>query len=85
MLQPAPTTQVIGIHALFGAFLAGAIMPQNEAFRENLTVGLENFSSMFAPSCIFCGGIDDKCTSQLPPDAIQLRNAPARDKAQSLA
>ena len=40
-------TQVIGIHALFGAFLAGAVMPRNGAFRENLTVRLENFSSVF--------------------------------------
>ena len=26
-------TEVIGIHALFGAFMAGAIMPDNEKFR----------------------------------------------------
>jgi Kef-type K+ transport system membrane component KefB len=47
MTAAALTTQVIGIHALFGAFLAGAIMPQNAAFRENLTVRLQNFSSVF--------------------------------------
>lgn len=47
MTIAALTTQVIGIHALFGAFIAGAIMPQNETFRENLTIRLENFSSMF--------------------------------------
>jgi Kef-type K+ transport system membrane component KefB len=40
-------TEIIGIHALFGAFLAGVIIPQNEAFRhvvinkiEDLTVVL---------------------------------------------
>jgi Kef-type K+ transport system membrane component KefB len=47
MTVSALMTQVIGIHALFGAFLAGAIMPQNQPFRENLTVRLENFSTMY--------------------------------------
>jgi Kef-type K+ transport system membrane component KefB len=47
MIAAALTTQVIGIHALFGAFLAGAVMPHKEAFRENLTVRLQNFSSLF--------------------------------------
>lgn len=28
------TTEVIGIHALFGAFMAGAIMPENHKFRQ---------------------------------------------------
>jgi Kef-type K+ transport system membrane component KefB len=40
-------TQVIGIHALFGAFLAGAVMPPSQRFRENLIVRLESFSSTF--------------------------------------
>ncbi|HEY1170103.1 MAG TPA: cation:proton antiporter [Verrucomicrobiae bacterium] len=39
-------TEVIGIHALFGAFLAGAIMPNTEGFREKLAVRVENFSSV---------------------------------------
>jgi len=30
-------SEVIGIHALFGAFLAGAIMPQNEILRNRIT------------------------------------------------
>ena len=47
MTAAALTTQMIGIHALFGAFLAGAVLPRNEAFRENLTVRLENFSAVF--------------------------------------
>jgi len=33
-------TEVIGIHAIFGAFLAGAVMPRNEATRD-LAKGLE--------------------------------------------
>ena len=33
LLASAYTTEVIGIHALFGAFMAGAIMPENVKFR----------------------------------------------------
>ncbi len=47
MTAAALATQMIGVHALFGAFLAGAIMPRNEAFRKNLTLRLENFSAIF--------------------------------------
>jgi len=39
-------TEVIGIHALFGAFLAGAIMPEVHGFRHKLSVRVENFSSV---------------------------------------
>jgi Kef-type K+ transport system membrane component KefB len=39
-------TEVIGIHALFGAFLAGAIMPEAGGFRHKLAVRVENFSSV---------------------------------------
>jgi Kef-type K+ transport system membrane component KefB len=38
-------TEIIGIHALFGAFLAGVAMPANEEFRSHLRGKLENFSS----------------------------------------
>lgn len=40
-------TEAIGIHALFGAFLAGIVMPQNARFRLYLQERLENFSSVF--------------------------------------
>lgn len=33
LILSAYATEVIGIHALFGAFMAGAIMPENERFR----------------------------------------------------
>ncbi len=36
-------TEAIGIHALFGAFLAGTIMPDTNGFRHKLNVRLENF------------------------------------------
>jgi Kef-type K+ transport system membrane component KefB len=47
MTVSALLTEIMGIHALFGAFLAGAIMPHSKEFREGLTLQLENFSSVF--------------------------------------
>ncbi len=38
LLVSAFSTEIIGIHALFGAFMAGAIMPENKNFR-NVFVG----------------------------------------------
>jgi Kef-type K+ transport system membrane component KefB len=43
----ALTTDLIGIHALFGAFLAGVVMPSRGGLREFLRVRLEHFSSVF--------------------------------------
>ena len=40
-------TDVIGIHALFGAFLAGVVMPRHGVFREVLKERLEHFSTVF--------------------------------------
>jgi Kef-type K+ transport system membrane component KefB len=39
-------TEVIGIHALFGAFLAGAILPVDDAYRTGLRDRLDSFSSV---------------------------------------
>jgi Kef-type K+ transport system membrane component KefB len=39
-------TEAIGIHALFGAFLAGIVIPKKTAFREALAIRLENFSTI---------------------------------------
>jgi Kef-type K+ transport system membrane component KefB len=39
-------TEVIGIHALFGAFLAGAIMPESHGFRHKIAVRVEKFSTV---------------------------------------
>jgi len=47
MTVSALLTEVMGIHALFGAFLAGVIMPPDKGFRDGLTLQLENFSSVF--------------------------------------
>jgi K+:H+ antiporter len=46
VVAAALTTEVIGIHALFGAFLAGAVMPETAGFRHKLSVRVENFSSV---------------------------------------
>lgn len=46
VVAAALCTEVIGIHALFGAFLAGAIMPERHGFRHKLNVRVENFSSV---------------------------------------
>jgi len=40
-------TEVIGIHALFGAFLAGVIMPSHEGLRNFLRERIEPFSAGF--------------------------------------
>jgi Kef-type K+ transport system membrane component KefB len=40
-------TEVIGIHALFGAFLAGIAMPADPSFRLHLREKLESFSTAF--------------------------------------
>jgi Kef-type K+ transport system membrane component KefB len=44
LLLSAYTTEVIGIHALFGAFLAGVIMPPDLSFRKILVEKLEDVS-----------------------------------------
>ncbi|MDB6003160.1 MAG: cation/H(+) antiporter [Prosthecobacter sp.] len=46
VIAAALTTEIIGIHALFGAFLAGAIMPEAAGFRHKIKVRVENFSSV---------------------------------------
>jgi Kef-type K+ transport system membrane component KefB len=46
VLASALSTQLIGIHALFGAFLAGIVMPTAWGFRDKLVVRVENLSSV---------------------------------------
>jgi Kef-type K+ transport system membrane component KefB len=45
-IASAMSTEAIGIHALFGAFLAGAIMPGVEGFREKINARVQQFSSV---------------------------------------
>jgi len=46
VVSSALTTEMIGIHALFGAFLAGAIMPEVHDFRRKIALRIESFSSV---------------------------------------
>jgi Kef-type K+ transport system membrane component KefB len=46
LLLAALSTELIGIHALFGSFLAGTIMPDTHRFRHKLGLRIENFSSV---------------------------------------
>jgi len=46
VLAAAFCTQLLGIHALFGAFVAGLIMPTEGGFRAKLSIRLENISSV---------------------------------------
>ena len=47
VLGSALLTELIGIHALFGAFIAGVIMPANAGLRRQLRERLESLSSVF--------------------------------------
>jgi Kef-type K+ transport system membrane component KefB/nucleotide-binding universal stress UspA family protein len=47
VLVSAYITELIGIHALFGAFLLGAIMPKGNEFVRALTEKLEDFTVVF--------------------------------------
>jgi Kef-type K+ transport system membrane component KefB len=40
-------TEVMGMHALFGAFLAGAVMPRESGFQLRVRERLESFSAAF--------------------------------------
>ena len=44
LIISAYATEVIGIHALFGAFMAGAIMPENPKFRSNFVNKVEDIA-----------------------------------------
>lgn len=46
VIAAALSTEIIGIHALFGAFLAGAVMPDVADFRRRITTLFEKFSSV---------------------------------------
>src|SRR5258707_5767438 len=47
MTASALMTELMGIHALFGAFLAGVVMAEKKEFREYLTLQLQDFSGVF--------------------------------------
>ena len=53
LLLSALATEVIGIHALFGAFLAGVVMPADATFRRLLRERLETISSVLLMPLFF--------------------------------
>jgi Kef-type K+ transport system membrane component KefB len=46
VVAAALSTEIIGIHALFGAFLAGAVMPDTHGFRRKIDLRVEGLSSV---------------------------------------
>src|SRR5438552_1882436 len=57
MTASALATEVIGIHALFGAFLAGLVMPTRNGFRDYLVLRIGTFSSLFLLPLFFAFGV----------------------------
>lgn len=58
LLASALATELIGIHGLFGAFLAGVIMPADESFRRMLRERFETVSAVFLLPLFFaCTGL----------------------------
>ena len=47
VIAAALAAELVGLHALFGSFLAGVIVPDRHGFRHKLDVRVENFSSVF--------------------------------------
>ena len=54
LLLSSYVTELIGIHALFGAFLAGAIMPENNKFRSIFIEKVEDVSVVVLLTLFFC-------------------------------
>ncbi len=46
LLLSAWVTELIGIHALFGAFLMGVVMPEQNAFKEKLTARIQDVTTI---------------------------------------
>ncbi len=47
VIGAALVAELVGIHALFGSFLAGVIVPDRHGFRHKRDVRVENFSTVF--------------------------------------
>jgi Kef-type K+ transport system membrane component KefB len=54
LILSAYATEVIGIHALFGAFMAGAIMPENTKFRTLFIDKVEDVALVLLLPFILC-------------------------------
>ena len=49
----AAITEILGIHALFGAFMAGVVMPSNFGFRKVMMEKVEDIALVFFTTVIF--------------------------------
>jgi Kef-type K+ transport system membrane component KefB/nucleotide-binding universal stress UspA family protein len=67
VILSALITDRIGIHVIFGAFLAGAVMPQRPAFIEEVTEKMHDFSVLFLLPIFFA-------FSGIRTDMLQLRS-----------
>jgi Kef-type K+ transport system membrane component KefB len=66
-------TSVIGIHALFGAFLAGIIMPEKNKIKEKLTHKIEMLTTvLFLPLFFVVTGLRTKVNLLNSPELIGL-------------
>ena len=52
----ALTTEIMGIHALFGAFLAGIVMPSKGGFRNKLVLRVESITAVLLLPLFFADG-----------------------------
>lgn len=58
MLVSAYVTELLGLHALFGAFIAGVIMPEDHKFRRIITEKVEDVAhSIFLPLFFVVSGL----------------------------
>ena len=61
LLLSSYITEILGLHALFGAFVAGMVMPENFKFRKLLNEKLEDVSlSLFLPLFFVYTGLQTK-------------------------
>jgi Kef-type K+ transport system membrane component KefB len=66
-------TSIIGIHALFGAFLAGIIMPEKNKIKEKLTHKIEMLTTvLFLPLFFVVTGLRTKINLLNSPELIGL-------------
>ncbi|MBC7783933.1 MAG: cation:proton antiporter [Burkholderiales bacterium] len=71
LLLSSFTTEMIGVHALFGAFVAGLIMPKRNKFVHAVTLRLETFSLVFLlPTFFAFAGLKADLRTMLDPTMI---------------
>ena len=58
LLLSSYITEILGLHALFGAFIAGMVMPENFRFRKIMNEKIEDISlTLFLPLFFVCTGL----------------------------